>query len=56
MPFRYRKNFKDGKDNQALESNQESIVDLEEQLTALNEQILAINIDKQSNQSNRMLE
>lgn len=41
---------------QALESNQEISAEMEEQITALNEQILAINVDKQSNQSNRLLE
>lgn len=41
---------------QAIESNRESAAEMEKQIEALNEQILAINVDKQSNQSNRMLE
>lgn len=42
--------------NQAMESGRESSEEMEKQIKNLDEQILAINIDKQSNQSNRLLE
>lgn len=41
---------------QALESDRESSTELEKQITALDSQILAINVDKESNHSNRMRE
>lgn len=41
---------------QALESDRESSTELERQITALDSQILAINVDKESNHSNRMRE
>lgn len=41
---------------QALESDRESSADMDEQIAALNKQILAINVDKASNHSNRMRE
>lgn len=41
---------------QALESDRESSADMDEQIAALNKQILAINVDKESNHSNRMRE
>lgn len=41
---------------QALESDRESSAELEKQITALDSQILAINVDKESNHSNRMRE
>lgn len=44
------------RNGQALESDRESSAELEKQITALDSQILAINIDKESNHSNRMRE
>lgn len=41
---------------QALESDRKSSADMDEQIAALNKQILAINVDKESNHSNRMRE
>lgn len=41
---------------QALVSDREGAVELEKQITALNDQILAINVDKASNHSNHMRE
>lgn len=41
---------------QALESDRENSAEMEKQIAALNKQILAINVDKESNHSNRMRE
>ena len=43
-------------DGQALESNREEAVELEKQITALDSQIIAIEVDKKSNQSNNLRE
>lgn len=42
--------------SQALESNRENVLEAEKQLTALNDQIMAIQIDIRSNDSNRLRE
>lgn len=42
--------------SQSVESNRELTEELGDQIRALEEQILAINVDKQSNESNRLLE
>lgn len=42
--------------SQSVESNRELTEELGNQIRALEEQILAINVDKQSNESNRLLE
>lgn len=42
--------------SQSVESNRELTEELGKQIRGLEEQILAINVDKQSNQSNRLLE
>lgn len=42
--------------SQALESNRENVLEAEKQLTALNDQIMAIQVDIRSNDSNRLRE
>lgn len=42
--------------HQSVESTREISAEIEKQMKNLNDQILAINVDKQSNQSNRLLE